>query len=56
MRFKLNPVFTYVSEELLSARVYPHSGVNEFGNRLLNLCKASGLRMSNGRDKEMFYI
>ena len=39
----------YCSDPDLLKRVNPVTGHNEFGTRLIQLCKASGLRIVNGR-------
>ncbi|CAC5365021.1 unnamed protein product [Mytilus coruscus] len=42
-------LFTYVADEALSCRNNPEAGTNDYGTKLLNLCKISGLRIINGR-------
>ena len=42
-------LFTYVVDDTLPNRVNPDKGTNDFGSRLLNLCKSCGLRIVNGR-------
>ena len=46
---RVGDLFTYVADEALSCRNNPDAGTNDYGSKLLNLCKSSGLRIINGR-------
>ncbi|CAG2235195.1 unnamed protein product [Mytilus edulis] len=46
---RVGDLFTYVADEALSCRNNPDAGTNDYGTKLLNLCKSSGLRIINGR-------
>lgn len=39
-------------DEILPLRVNPDKVVNDYGSKLLSLCKSSGLRILNGRHKD----
>jgi hypothetical protein len=45
-------MFTYISDEEMHDRINPDTGRNDFGPRLLNLCKSTGLRIVNGRHED----
>ena len=45
-------LLSYTNDEYLSKRVNPDLGHNEYGSRLLSLCKSTGVRIVNGRHKE----
>jgi exonuclease III len=45
-------MFTYIMDEEMHERVNPDTGRNDFGPRLLNLCKSTGIRIVNGRHKD----
>ena len=42
----------YANDTTMKSRVNPDAGHNEYGTRLLQLCKATGLRIVNGRHKD----
>ncbi|VDI11413.1 Hypothetical predicted protein [Mytilus galloprovincialis] len=46
---RVGDLFTYVADEALSCRNNPHAETNDYGTKLLDLCKSSGLRIINGR-------
>ena len=43
----IDTVFTYANVTTMKSRVNPETGHNEYGTRLLQLCKATGLRIIN---------
>ena len=45
----LGEVLFYGLDSSLPVRVNPDNVVNDYGNKLLTLCKSSGLRILNGR-------
>lgn len=45
-------LFTYVADEALPVRRNPDTGTNDYGSKLVNLCKSSGLSIVNGRHHE----
>jgi len=47
-----NHIFGYMSDNNLPVRRNPDQGTNEFGLKLLNLCRATGLRILNGRHED----
>ena len=48
----IDSIFTYANDTTMKSRVNPDTGHNEYGTRLLQLCKATGLRIVNGRHKD----
>jgi hypothetical protein len=48
----LDDLFIYEHDSEPRERVNPDQGHNEFGTRLLSLCKATGLRILNGRHED----
>lgn len=46
--------FNYENDVSMDKRINPDNVRNEYGTRLLNLCKATGLRILNGRDPDKF--
>jgi hypothetical protein len=46
---RLNNLFTYTNDLCLSKRMNPDKSRNEYGSKLLKLCKSTGLRILNGR-------
>lgn len=44
-------LLTYEIDKPLPVRINPDKVVNEYGSKLLSLCKSSGLRILNGRHK-----
>ena len=48
----LGDLVSYITDEALPNRVNPDKGTNDFGTRLLTVCKSSGLRIVNGRHRE----
>lgn len=44
-------VLSYSNDDQLTERINPDVGHNEYGTRLLSLCKATGVRIVNGRHK-----
>lgn len=46
---RLNNLFTYTNDLCLSKRMNPDKSRNEYGFKLLKLCKSTGLRILNGR-------
>jgi exonuclease III len=51
---RLGCIFAYDNDVCLPPRINPDKGHNEYGTRLINLCKATGLRILNGRHKDGF--
>lgn len=49
---EVSELLTYEMDEILPLRVNPDKVVNDYGSKLLSLCKSSGLRILNGRHKE----
>ena len=54
-------VLFYGLDSSLPVRVNPDNVVNDYGNKLLTLCKSSGLRILNGRhslgmDKDFTFV
>ncbi|CAG2221968.1 unnamed protein product [Mytilus edulis] len=47
-----NHIFNYMSDNNLPVRRNPDQGTNEYGTKLLNLCRSTGLRIVNGRHKD----
>ncbi|VDI17082.1 Hypothetical predicted protein [Mytilus galloprovincialis] len=47
-----NHIFGYLSDTNLPVRRNPDQSTNEFGLKLLNLCRSTGLRILNGRHKD----
>ena len=47
-----NHIFGYIGDNQLPVRRNPDQGTNEFGTKLLNLCRGTGLRIMNGRHKD----
>ena len=61
MMFWENWVLFYGLDSNLPVRVNPDNVVDDFGNKLLNLCKSSGLRIMNGchslgMDKDFTFV
>ena len=54
LRHRLDDLFNYDIDIDLPKRINPDDNTNCFGPKLLNLCKASGLRIVNGRHKNGF--
>ena len=57
----LGEVLFYGLDSSLPVRVNPDNVVNDYGNKLLTLCKSSGLRILNGRhslgmDKDFTFV
>ena len=48
----IDSLFTYANDTTMKSRVNPDTGHNEYGTSLLQLCKATGLRIVNGRHKD----
>ena len=46
---EVSEILTYETDTVLPTRVNPDKTVNEYGRKLLSLCKSSGLRILNGR-------
>ncbi|VDI15089.1 Hypothetical predicted protein [Mytilus galloprovincialis] len=46
---RVDELFAYVADETLPDRSNPDPGTNDYGTKLINLCKCSGLRILNGR-------
>ncbi|CAG2245738.1 unnamed protein product [Mytilus edulis] len=46
---RVGELFAYVADETLPDRSNPDPGTNDYGTKLINLCKCSGLRILNGR-------
>ncbi|VDI12992.1 Hypothetical predicted protein [Mytilus galloprovincialis] len=46
---RVGELFAYVADETLSDRSNPDPGTYDYGTKLINLCKCSGLRILNGR-------
>lgn len=47
----LDSLLTYTADSKLPVRMNPDTGHNEYGTKLLLLCKTTGLRIVNGRHK-----
>ncbi|CAC5386876.1 unnamed protein product [Mytilus coruscus] len=47
-----NHIFNYMSDNNPPVRRNPDQGTNEYGAKLLNLCRNTGLRIVNGRHKD----
>ena len=48
---ELQELLPYESDEVLPPRYNPDLGTNNYGTKLLTLCKSSGLRILDGRHK-----
>ena len=48
---EVTELLTYELDSVLSVRKNPDDTVNDYGVKLLNMCKSSGLRILNGRHK-----
>ena len=48
----IDSMFTYANDTTMKSRVNPDTGHNGYGTRLLQLCKATGLRIVNRRHKD----
>lgn len=51
---RLSDLFNYIPDDKYDVRVNPDNVVNQFGNRLIDLCKSSSIRIFNGRDVDGF--
>ena len=49
---RFGELFTYVADETLLNRENPDIATNDYGIKLINLCKSSGLRVLNGRHSD----
>lgn len=48
---EVSELLTYEMDEILPLRVNPDKVLNDYGSKLLSLCKSSGPRIFNGRHK-----